>query len=56
MQKAAQASESRKVQQKSFYHGNLASSPLLLVRLKDYLSSRFRDGKAEAANRLKEVS
>jgi hypothetical protein len=28
----------------------------VLVRLKDYLSSRFGDGKAEAANRVKEVS
>jgi hypothetical protein len=55
VQKAAQASESRKVQQKLFYHGNQAVSSAL-VRLKDYLSSRFREGKAEAANRLKEVS
>jgi hypothetical protein len=55
VQKAAQASESRKVQQKIFYHGNQAV-PSLLLRLKDYLSSRFRGGKAEAPNRLKGVS
>jgi hypothetical protein len=55
VQKAEQASESRKVQQKLFYHGNQAV-PSVLVRLKDYLSSRFGDGKAEAANRVKEVS
>ena len=55
MQKAAQASEIRKVQQKLFYHGKQAV-PSVLVRLKDYLSSRFRDGKAEAAKRLKGVS
>ena len=55
MQKAVQASESRKVQQKLFYHGNPVV-PSVLVRLKDYLSSRFGDGKAENSNRLKEVS
>lgn len=55
MQKAAQASKSRKVRQKIFYHGNKAF-PSGLVRLKDYLSSRFRAGKAEAPHRLKGVS
>jgi hypothetical protein len=55
VQKAAQAGESRKVQQKLFYHGNQAV-PSALVRLKDYLSSRFGAGKAEDSNRLKEVS
>jgi hypothetical protein len=55
VQKAEQASESREVQQKLFYHASQAV-PSALVRLKDYLSSRFGDGKAEAAKRLKEVS
>jgi hypothetical protein len=55
VQKAAQAGKSRKVQQAVFYHGKLAV-PAALVRLKDYLGSRFRVGKAEASHRLKGVS
>jgi hypothetical protein len=55
VQKAAQAGQSRKVQQKLFYHGNQAVSAVRM-RLKDYPSSRFGAGKAEDSNRLKEVS